>query len=222
MISVDSVYQKVRQISLKESAGYSSPADFNAQQRVVQDMLFEWYFRRYEIDQRIPDSLAPFYKESIATIMVGEVSYPDDYRHRIEVQVGYVSQGTTTYHACPHIAEKEEAESQRTVVRRASATKRRFYHRLLSESIAILPSNFNGRVKLKYFAQPADAIWGATLDAVNNVYNYDAGTSTDFLWRPQDETNLVDLFLYLKGIQTRTSELLEWVGQKNQLSYNKV
>lgn len=219
MIDVDQIFRQVVNLSRKGQTGDYTGSDFNLQQSLVQSMLFDWYFDRYEKDQRIPDSLRPFISEPLLPIIDGEVTLPSDYRHRIEVQVGYVISGQSpTYYPCPYAAGNAEIETRISYVRRPSSARRRFYHTIKASTLKILPTDFNGHVRLKYLAHPADAVWGSTLDTDNDVENYSAGASTNFLWEPQDEQNLVDLFLYLKGIQTRQSELLEWVAQKNILA----
>lgn len=219
MIDVDQIFRQVVNLSRKGQTGDYTGSDFNLQQSLVQSMLFDWYFARYEKDQKVPDSLRPFISEPLLPIIDGEVTLPSDYRHRVEVQVGYVIAGPTiTYYPCPHVAGNAEIETRISYVRRPSSARRRFYHTIKASTLKILPTDFTGHVRLKYLAQPADAVWGSTLDTDNDVENYDSASSTNFLWEPQDEQNLVDLFLYLKGIQTRQSELLEWVAQKNILA----
>ena len=53
---------------------------------------------------------------------------------------------------------------------------------------------------------------------VNQEEDYDPATSIDLQWGEQDQTNLVDLMLFFKGIQVREGELLQWVVQKHQYS----
>ena len=222
MIDVDSIYKQVAAQARKEQSGYNGGADFNRQQRLVQNTLFEWYFQRYERDQRVPDSLRPFIKEPNLAISSGEVTLPSDYRHRIEVQVGYVVSGQTTqYYPCPHLQGNSEVETSISYVRRPSAVRKRFYHTLKTGTLKILPVTFAGIVKLKYLSQPADAVWNSSIDTTNIVENYTSSGSVHFEWEPMDETHLVDLFCYFIGIKTRQSELLEWVGQKNLLVNTK-
>lgn len=216
MVSVESVYQNVLALSRKGSTGYSSSADFNAQQRLVQDILFEYYFYRYEQDQMIPDALKPFIKQPVLGCNSGVVLFPADYRHRLECQFGYTSGGGVTYYPCIYLAANEEVATNASFIRRPSAARRQFYHTIAASSIKVLPA-INGVLKLKYLANPADAVRGFTVNSTDYVEDYNAGTSTDFQWEAQEQTNLVDLFLYLKGLSTRQSELLTWVAEKRQL-----
>lgn len=217
MVNVEAVFQNVIDISRKGSTGYSSSTDFNAQAPLVQSMLFGWYFERYERDQVIPDALRPFIKQPILACNLGVVALPADYRHRLECQFGYVAGGATTYHPCLYLAANEEVATLESYVRRPDVECRRFYHTLAATSIKVLPA-INGTLKLRYLAQPANAVRGFTIDATNLVENYNVGASVNFQWEAQDQVNLVDLFLYLKGISTRQSELLTWVAQKRQLT----
>lgn len=218
MINVNSVYEKIQALSLKNSSGYHSNSDFNQQQRLVQDTLFEWYFSVFEATQRIPEALAPFIKEPSIPISDGRIPYPSDYRHRIEVSVAWADGKNITWHRCPYQPAKEVAEYADSFIRRPRKEKRLFYHTFSSLGIDILPKDHIGAARLKYLSTPPDAIRNVTVDTVNIVENYNPTGSVNFAWPSQEESNIVDIFLYFKGIQTRTSELLAWVSQKNQLT----
>ena len=218
MINVNDVYEQVATLSRKAENGYHSGEDFNAQARLVQAYLFDWYFARSEKNQRIVDSLRPFIKEPVLPINSGEVALPSDYRHRIEVAVGYVQNNTDTeFYPAPYIDGKEEVRSSRSYVRRPSITRKRFYHTIKASTIKILPTDFNGVVRLKYLAYPADVNWASQIDTDNDVENYTSTGSIHFEWEPMDEQNIVSLFLFLKGIQTRQSELIQWVAEQRQI-----
>lgn len=217
MVSVESVYKNVLALSRKGSTGYSSSDDFNEQQRLVQDTLFAWYFDSYERNQVVPDALRPFLKEPTLACSGGNVALPSDYRHRIECQFVFIAASGNTVHPCPYLPGNEEAATLDSYIRKPSADKRRFYHKLLSTGIKVLPG-INGALKLKYLCTPPDANRAFTVDTVNYVENPNPGASIDFQWPSQEEGNLVDIFLYLKGISTRQSELLTWVAQKKQFT----
>ena len=220
-VLVEDVFKQVTALSRKGSTGYHSSSDFNDQSRLVQSLLYDYYFSMYETNQRIPDSLKPFLKTPVLPVAASVLSYPADYRHRIEVAVGVVSGGNVTYESCPHQHGKEEAYASSSYIRSGNIAKGRFYHCLYGDHIKIIPEAFNGVVRLKYLAIPTNAVRNFTVDTGNDVENYNPTGSVNFEWLSMDETNLVDLFLYLKGIQTRQSELLSWVSQKNQLSAGK-
>lgn len=217
MINVNSVYEQVSALSRKGQAGYHNGAEFNEQQRLVQNMLFDYNMMLYEKDQAATDSLIPFLEEVEIPIVGGFAAYPADYRHRIRVSVGYISGTTTTYYTSRYLNVNGDQETLESYVRRPSAARKRFYHTLTADGIKIYPDTFVGKIKLRYFRQPANAVWGYTDDTTNIVETYNSSTSTDFEWGPEDESKLVDLFLYLKGIQTRHSELIQWVAMKNNI-----
>lgn len=216
MISVDSLYQKVSQISRKGSTGYLSNDIFNRALSMAQENLFLFYMERYENSITAHDALLPFLKSPVLPIVSGFVAYPSDYRYRIAVHAGYVAGGSTTYHNCPYLEEKEEAESVNSTVRRPDATKRRFYHALTASGIKIYPENHVGVIRLKYLSAPPVAARAVTIDVNNVVENYNPTGTIDLIWGAQDETNLVDIMLALFGIQQKQSELIEWVRAKNQ------
>lgn len=219
MINVDQIFQQVLILSRKGQTGDYNGVEFNTQQRLVQDLLFEWYFDRWETNQAIPDSLRPFLKEPILLVSNGIFDIPSDYRHRLEVSVGNVVNGQdTVYWPAPYLAANEEIETSVSYVRKPSIALNRYYHTIQTTTFKVLPTTFNGVARLKYLANPADALWNSEVDTDENIEDYSASGSIDFEWEPLDEKNLVDLFLYLKGITTRQSELLEWVAQKDILA----
>lgn len=214
MIDVNSVYQQVQTLSRKNQAGYASGNEFNDQVRLVQNILFDYNMDRYEKDLGIADSLHPFLQSVAIPIVAGRVTLPTDYRHRVEVSVGYISGAVTTYYSAPYLQGNEEQETNESYVRRPNIERRRFYHTIDASGIKILPT-MNGKVLLKYLRQPVDAVWAFDDNTTAYTEDYNSATAVHFEWEPKDETNLVDLFLYLKGIQVRQSELLEWVATKN-------
>lgn len=222
MINVNQIFQQVATLSRKGQTGDYVGDQFNRQQSLVQSMLFDWYFARYEQNQKVPDSLRPFIKEVNAFASSGVIGLPYDYRHRLEVTVSVTSGSTTTQYECPHLAANEEIATRKSWVRRPSVANGRFYHTLQSSSIKVLPETGNFSVKLKYLANPANAAWGSVINVESDVEDYSAADSTNFEWLPQDEQNLVDLFLYLNGITHRQTELLDWVAKKNAIQIQKV
>lgn len=216
MISVDSLYQKVSQLSRKGSTGYLSNDMFNRALAIAQENLFMYYMERYEQSIVAHDALLPFLKTPVLPINTGVVAYPSDFRYRIAVHVGYVSGGVTSYHNCPYLEEKEEIESVNSTVRRPDAAKRRFYHSVTSSGIKIYPEDHKGVVRLKYLSAPPVASRAVTIDTNNVVENYNPTGTVNLIWGEQDETNFVDVLLALFGIQQKQSELIEWVQQKNQ------
>ena len=50
---------------------------------------------------------------------------------------------------------------------------------------------------------------------MNEEENYDAGATVDLEWDAHELPNFVDLMLWHKGLQTRETALMQWVGQKS-------
>lgn len=213
MIPIDRVFQTVSALSRKGSTGYHSNDDFNNQIILAQTLLFGWYFEQYEKNQSVPDALIPFLEQPVLPIVAGLVAYPANYRHRIEVQVGYTSAGATTWHSCPYVKTAAEILAAERFVRRPNVEKRRFAHTLAKGGIKVLPESFDGVVKFKYLADPPAAVRAVTVNVAQDVENYNPVGSVDLIWGAQDEQNIIDILLYLKGVQTRQSELIQWVSR---------
>lgn len=88
MISVQYIFKRVNDaLSRKNQAGYSSTEDFNGDLRDTENILYEFYFKDYEINQKIADALSVFLIEPEVgfPIVNGYVFYPKDYRHPNEM-----------------------------------------------------------------------------------------------------------------------------------------
>ncbi len=94
----------------------------------------------------------------------------------------------------------------------------KFAYTFVNNMIKVYPKELTGSIYFKYITDPPVSLYNVTIDLVNQEEDYDPATSIDLQWGEQDQTNLVDLMLFFKGIQVREGELLQWVVQKHQYS----
>ena len=69
MVSILTVFQRVQDISRKDKSGYMSSAEFTRDVNEVQNILMRYYYRRFELEQLIVDSLMPFIDASTGTML---------------------------------------------------------------------------------------------------------------------------------------------------------
>ena len=90
-ISVQNLFLRVQDLSRKDKAGYLSNDEFNRNLADSQDLLMEYYYRRFEESQDVVDVLHSFIQEARLPIGAGGfVDLPTDYRHRLDVLVEVV------------------------------------------------------------------------------------------------------------------------------------
>lgn len=226
MVSVKFVFDRVADLSRKDKAGYMSADEFNRDLAQAQDVLMQYYYEQYENTQRIVDSLMPFVKAQNLLINAGWVDLPSDYRHRLEVGYIYSENSNECGGGEPlqdpypmrYLNANEEMETMQSAIRKPSLAKKLFYHLFLNNRIKVLPSGLVGYIYFKYIQVPPEAIYGVTLDVVNDQQNYDPSTSINLIWNEQDAHHLVDIMLLFKGIAVRESALIEWLQQKQGIT----
>ena len=229
MILTKFIFDRVATLSKKDKAGYMSASEFTDDLNQAQETLMDYYYDEYENTQRIVDSLLPFLKEVVLPINNGYVNFPADYRHRVQLQyLKTYNEGchpiapTVSVFPMDYVNANEEAYNESSAIRKGSLAKENFYHTFINGKIRVLPRTLLGNVEFKYLIQPPAALYAVTLDVVNQEENYDAANSINLLWNQQDALNLVDILLVFKSIETRESALVEWLGQKRQLTRSEI
>lgn len=227
MISVQSIYKRVQDLSRKDKGGYMSKDEFNRDLNETQHVLMDYYYDRFAKQQYHVDSLAPFTKENHLLITNGFCDYPDDYRHRVEIAYAIienvynndctVSNPTQEEVSCRYLHPDEERLTITSAIRKPSLVKGRLYHTFVNNKIKVLPLTAKGYLVMKYISQPILARYETVVNPATDSEDYDISNSIDLAWNPQDEHNIVDIMLLFKGIQTRESALINWVIQKKQI-----
>ena len=205
-------------LSLKDKSGYSSNDEFNRALNYAENLLFSFYMEKYEQNNLISDSLSPFIvKNTSLAITSGTGTLPTDYRHRIDLMFNKIENDDceayyTKISASP-IGSNEEGIITDSVLRRPSVEKKKVYYFIEGDSIRVLPE-LTGTVTFKYLRSPdfGNRVVTYDEDAVDEVY--DEESTTDLEWEEQDRQNLINILLFLKGVQIRDSELLQFLGTR--------
>lgn len=223
MISVQLIYERLNDLSSQYHTGYLDADEFNRNINAAQEVLFQFYYRKFEEDRIVAQSLVPFLKEEIMTLEDSRIIFP--YEFRYEVDFSYL---TYTNPECGSTSEPRhipfnsigignESEARSSHLRRPSLdTGYLAYTR--GDGFLKTIGVTSGSIFLKYFINPPEASRGSTIDVVNQLDAYDPLSTIDLLWNDQDIENFVDLMLVYKGIETRNTELLSWVKEKNIIS----
>ena len=223
MIDIDQLYRTVNErLAKKGKQGYATNDDFNDDVRRAQSMLQNFYIKRYDTSSIIEESLAPFIVKSALPITSGIVTRPTDFRHKIAASYQYTVNNAdctdSSYKSFPiiELPANEWDSTMSSVIRGASISKKRGYFGSINNNLRV--SFQTGDLLLTYIKVPPTATRAVTLDTVNKVENYNAGASVHLVWnQADDENDLIDIMLYFKGLQTRETELLNWIQANKQM-----
>lgn len=221
MVSVERVFQQVEELSRKERSAFAGSESFNRQQSLVQSTLFDYYTARYGLNRSVPEALLPFLKVEVIPAVAQYVAFPADFRSTLDIGARVVTSvpggepNVQVFPAMPLLANEENATVM-SAVRKPGVKCKKFYWAPRQGGFKIYPKEITS-VEVKYLAVPADAFRNYTTNPVTDVEDPNPTGTIDFLWQPDEEANLVDLFLIYRGIQTRNTDLLQWVAAKKQI-----
>ena len=233
-ISVEFLRNQVNQLASKDQAGYSTDNEFNDNLASAQNVLFEYYYQLFEVQQQVVDALMPFIKEETVLTPNGVGNFPTDYIHRLQVSYKYVkNKGCTTSCKCgnkckpngpeitvypvDYMQTDEEAVVLSSYIRKPSIAKRIFRHTFKNNKIYVYPTTIS-KVGFKYLRKPNSAFYATTIvsTSTGDFRQYDAANSIDLEWPVQETENFVDLMLFYLGIEIRSSQILDFVKMKQQ------
>lgn len=224
MIPVDRPYERVKDLARKDKSGYTDPDEYNRNLRDAQNILMSFYLDQLDSRQVFPENLNPFIKRAASVPIANQtLPRPTDLRYVLEVFGGHIETmgdcqtGTSTivsyYQA--HYAKVHEVGNRLTsVIRRPSKKNPMWYYE--GDTIRFEPEGIT-HATVRYVRNPVDAVYAYSLDLVNDRLVFLPANSVNLEWLPQDEHNIVDLLLFMKGIETRDSALMQWVSGKRQL-----
>lgn len=222
MIAVDRIHKRVQDLSAKNRAGYISADEFNRNLRDSENLLFAWYWNRYQESKSVEASLNPFLEEKRKLVSNSFSDHPTDLRYLLHIFASVVDQScekvTEQLVPCDQLLATEVSQTLSSVIRRPSLENRLFRYENYSGRIKVHPTEFKGQVLFKYLRHPNYGEWNYELDIESQQEVYNASTSQNLEWNEQDESNIIDLMLLFKGIQIRETELINWVSAKKQLS----
>ena len=220
MISVNSLWEQVRDLTRKDHAGYTSTDEFNRLLNLAQQQLTQYYLDQAESDADIERNLNHLVKRvELSPSATQLYDHPADFRKRKSIRVKLVENAgsggpVVSEKPCTYMRDSEVGLTLSSPIRKPSLSKRLFRFEDLTGQFKIWPADFSGNIILKYYSNPPTATRGFTLNTGTQEEEYDVGTTTDLVWPETELTNFVDLLLLYKGIALRESELVQWVQAK--------
>lgn len=225
-ISVQYLREQDANLAAKNQAGYITDSEFNGNLRSAELTLYEYYFRIFEQSSQIVDALNPFIVETTIQLTNGIGDFPSDYRHRLEV--GYTWMKNDCYSGAPKIDEipvdymqaNEEREVLSSAIRKPSIEKKIIRHTFKNDKIYVYPKEVR-EINFKYLKEPVFGVYASTLvsNANGDFDQFDPANSIDPQWPVQETNNLLDLLTFYRGIELRSTALIEFarLKQKNAL-----
>jgi hypothetical protein len=217
MIQIETIYKMVNNdLARKDWSGHTSTDEFNRVTNLIQGLLFDFYIEKN--DARSREALRPFIEPVLIERNSSDGSYnlPADYRQRIELGLEFItsscgSEPTFEYRSAHHLDIDEDLLYSESAIMQDD-----YRYEILSSTIIVKPSTFQGRIKLKYYKNPPDAFRGFTLNTTTLEEVYSSGTTTNLIWPESEISNFVDLHLLFKGLSVRQTELVQFAAMKQQ------
>ena len=171
MINVDTLYQRVQDLVLKEKSGLLTNDEYNRLLATAQELVYDYEYAQYEKRQTVSDSLAGFvttYQSAIAAGNAG--ARPDDYRHdlrnsTVKIPTSVDGVATTISRTCTYLHQDEIRLTIDSALR-GPTTDRMYYH-FENGEIQVLPA-ITGYFVLRYLRQPDAASRAVTIDVSND------------------------------------------------------
>ena len=223
-ISVQYLRDQDANLAAKNQAGYITDDEFNGNLRSAELTLYEYYFRLFEQSSQIVDALNPFIAEVQIPLVNGVGDFPTDYKHRLEIGYTWVQNNCAT----PKIEEipvdymqaNEEREVLSSFIRKPSIPKKRIRHTFKNNQIYVYPKEVR-EINFKYLKTPIFGLYVSTLvsNANGDFEQFDPVASRDLEWPEQETNNILDLLTFYRGIELRSSDLIQFakMKQKNAL-----
>ena len=213
-MNINEIKIHVDELARSQAGAYASGEDFNRDVKMAQEMMVDYYINRHDHIDMI--SLSPFINEAPTPVSGGIITIPSDLRHIVNIDVVSPSivDGVTKVNliGAMYVNAVSVADSRRSSIRSGNAAKCRYIYYQHLGGFKIEPAVTD--VNLRYIKQPPVATWGFTIDSVNLVENYDAITSIDPLWLEKDRTTLIDTILFIRGLRTSNSDIVQWLQFK--------
>lgn len=224
MIPVDRPYERVKDLSRKDKSGYTDPDEYNRNLREAQHILMSFYLDQLDSRQVFPENLNPFIKR-IASVPIANnaITRPTDLRYVLEVYGGHWDgfggcdtgvKPFVSYYQANYAKSHEVGNRKSSAIRKPSKTNPMWYYE--GDTIRLEPEDVT-HATIRYVRLPVNAVYGYSVDLVNDRLVFNPATSVNLEWLEQDEHNIVDLLLFMKGLETRDTALIQWVSGKRQL-----
>jgi len=226
-ISVNDLKIAVESLSKKSQNGYLSSNDYNSDLQQANLLIYEYYYKIFELEERIVDALNPFLVEVTLPLTQGARSattpFPANFFHRVECSVNKVTnqdcgeQPLVQTINCDYLLSNEVSYTLSSSIRRPSIKKNIYRHTYINNIIHVFPKETQNLI-LKYLRKPNQPVWASTPTSTPNgdIEIYNPGASVQVEFPEQEFNNFVDILLFSLGIQLRENAILNFVKMKQQ------
>lgn len=217
MINVDTLYNRIADLVLKDKTGYLTNGEFNRLLVSAQELVFDYEYAQYEKKQFVSDALATFVKTAQTTVTLGNAgARPSDYRHDLrnatmKLAVSVDGVATIVSKTCTYLHQDEINLTIDSALRGPSDD--RFYYKYENGVQRVLPA-YNGYFLLRYLRVPTTPVRAVTLDVSNDQENYTATGTVHLEWPSHMIRIFEDIMCWYLGLQIRDNEIIQWANQK--------
>lgn len=225
MISVEHIYQSLRDLSTKGKGGYTDSVEFNRNSQRAELLLWQYYFSNYEASRRVPEAMFPFIAVATQPLTDAKFALPEGFGHTLNVHHASSVSGAecgdvpiTTRKLARYLQKHELHMTLESPIR----GKGTFYTFTDDRRVQMYPETLTGQARIEYLRYPAFAVRAYTVDVTNQEQNPDSVNSVDYEWQPQEENNLIDILLLFHGLINRDTHLMQWAQTHQSITQNIV
>ncbi len=225
MISVEHIYQSLKDLSTKGKGGYTDSVEFNRNSQRAELLLWQYYFSIYEAGRRVPEAMAPFIKVDTLQLTAGAFTLPASWGHTLNVHHISTLSGVECGDApvqTGKLARYLQKHELHMTLESPIRGKGTFYSFTEDRKVQMYPETLTGQAKIEYLRYPTFAVRAFTLDVPNQEQNPDSVNSVDYEWQPQDENNLIDILLLFHGLINRDTHLMQWAQTHQSITQMQV
>jgi hypothetical protein len=216
-ILVNDLYLAVSDRIAKDQAGNFTNSEFNRILAQCQEDALDYFESLDGSAQFVQNALVPFLKRYEVAV-ANTVTYPADYRSKrnARIRLAFMNNGEPDFKWFPMnmLETDEDFDALYSPIRKPSVSTEVYSYSMDSTGIRIYPEGITGLFQMSYIKQPAAAVRGVTVDLVNEVEVYDAGTTTNLEWEVTQFNLFHDLICFYMGIDIRESEVMAWLSQR--------
>lgn len=215
MINVKDIYDQVEALSGAQAAAYSDPVQFNLQSKQVEEILFGFFLDTLG-ENRSVEALEPFFVRSELKPMANPIVLPSDFKAmgglflqmHVDGELVNVVPSKTTPHRI--------SQTFGAAIRGFNPKRRATSYYISGNKVIIDSQDQITYYRLLYYRTPVYGVYGYTTNSSAFVTNYDSAASVNYEWDARFMGKIIDLFLYLRGLQIKDTELINYLNSKQQ------
>jgi hypothetical protein len=207
-MTIDEAKRFLELLANKSQSGGFTPQQFNLAADRAQMQLYERNYKIWQDSEEITEAMSVFMQDNMpfAVASSGELAYPSDYVHTIDVRRYYVStSGQGTFAPCVEVKASDIGEILFSQLRAPTLTYPKYVE--YDNHWQFYPKNV-GFVHIDYFRRPATPNWAYTITNGRPLYNPNASTQFEFPDFTHNE--IVGIMSSYLGINIREGQLLEY------------